>query len=106
MQLPPADADLHSRFRLPVCRQRHFQTSREVTYFELATETEVEDLFPDRERGAMQSFGNLYDMDVFVAEQLTEDEEVAFVAGSHTEVVSMSCKNFDTLGMPKITAPT
>ncbi len=106
MQLPPADADLHSQFRLPVWRQRYFQTSREVIYVELATETEVEDLFPDRERGAMPPFGNLYDMDVYVAEQLTEDEEVAFGAGSHTEVVRMSYKDFDTLVMPKITAPT
>ncbi len=32
----------------------------------------------------MPPFGNLYDMDVYVAVQLTEDEEIAFSAGSHT----------------------
>ena len=54
----------------------------------------------------MPPFGNLYDMDVYVAEQLTEDEEIAFNAGSHTELVRMSYKDFATLVMPKITALT
>ena len=33
-------------------------------------------------------------------------EEIAFSAGSHTEVVRMSYKDFDKLVMPKITALT
>ena len=52
------------------------------------------------------TFGNLYDLDVYVAEQLTEDEEIAFSAGSHTEVVRMSYQDFDRLVMPKVTALT
>ena len=67
----------------------HFKLAVSASHVDLATETEVENLFPDCERGAMPPFGNLYNLDVFVAEQLTEDEEIAFSAGSHTEVVRM-----------------
>ena len=84
----------------------HFKVAVSASHVELATETEVEKLFPDCERGAMPPFGNLYDLDVYVAEQLTEDEEIAFSAGSHTEVLRMSYKDFERLVMPKITALT
>lgn len=71
---------------------------------ELASEAEFKDLFPDCEVGAMPPFGNLYDMDVYVAEQLTGDEEIAFNAGSHTELVRMSYEDFDNLVKPKVIA--
>jgi Ala-tRNA(Pro) deacylase len=84
----------------------HFKVALSASHVELATETEVEKLFPDCETGAMPPFGNLYDMDVYVAEQLTEDEEIAFSAGSHTELIKMSYKDFESLVTPKITALT
>ena len=84
----------------------HLKVAVSASHVELATESEVENLFPDCEKGAMPPFGNLYDMDVYVAEQLTEDEEIAFSAGSHTEVVRLSYQDFDRLVMPKITALT
>jgi Ala-tRNA(Pro) deacylase len=77
-----------------------------ASHVELATEIELENLFPDCERGAMPPFGNLYDMDVYVAEQLVGDDEIAFSAGSHTELVRMSYKDFASLVTPKITALT
>jgi len=84
----------------------HLKVAVSASHVELATETELENLFPDCERGAMPPFGNLYDMDVYVAEQLAEDEEIAFSAGSHTELVRMSYKDFASLVTPKITALT
>ena len=84
----------------------HFKAALSASHVELATETEVENLFPDCEKGAMPPFGNLYNLDVYVAQQLTEDEEIAFSAGSHTEVVRMSYKDFERLVMPKVTALT
>ena len=77
-----------------------------ASHVELATEPELENLFPDCEMGAMPPFGNLYVMDVYVAEQLTEDKEIAFSAGSHTELVRMSYKDFESLARPMITALT
>ena len=69
---------------------------------EVATEDEFKNLFPDCEVGAMPPFGNLYDMDVYVAERLTEDEEIAFNSGSHTELVRLSYKDFENLVSPKV----
>jgi Ala-tRNA(Pro) deacylase len=50
----------------------------------------------------MPPFGNLYEMDVYVAESLTEDEEIAFNAGSHTELIKMAYGDFERLTTPKI----
>lgn len=71
---------------------------------ELASEDEFEGLFPDCEVGAMPPFGNLYDMPVFVAKELAEDDEIAFNAGSHTELVQLAFSDFDKLVHPKVIA--
>lgn len=68
---------------------------------ELAGEREFKDLFPQCEIGAMPPFGNLYGMEVFVAESLSEDEEIAFNAGSHTELIRLAYKDFERLVRPK-----
>ena len=68
----------------------------------LADERAFEGLFPDCEPGAMPPFGNLYGLDVFVADSLAEDEQIAFNAGSHTEVVRLAYQDFERLVHPKI----
>jgi len=68
----------------------------------LASEQDFKDRFPDCEIGAMPPFGNLYDMDVCVSETLAEDSEIAFNAGSHTELVKLSYKDFERLVHPKV----
>ncbi|UCD38451.1 MAG: YbaK/EbsC family protein [Fidelibacterota bacterium] len=69
---------------------------------ELAAERDFKDLFPDCEIGAMPPFGNLYDLDVYAATSLTEDEEIAFNAGSHTELIRLAYKDFEDLVKPQI----
>ncbi len=69
---------------------------------ELAAEKEFRDLFPACEVGAMPPFGNLYGMTVFVAKPLCEDEEIAFNAGSHTELIRLAYKDFERLVRPKV----
>ncbi|MCC6355070.1 MAG: YbaK/EbsC family protein [Verrucomicrobiae bacterium] len=69
---------------------------------ELATEAEFRDRFPDCEIGAMPPFGNLYGMEVFVAPGLAADEEIAFNAGTHTEVIKMPYREFERLVEPKV----
>jgi len=69
---------------------------------ELAQEAEFRDKFPECELGAMPPFGNLYGMEVFVAETLTADAEIAFNSGSHTELIRMSYKDFERLVEPRI----
>jgi Ala-tRNA(Pro) deacylase len=68
----------------------------------LADENQFSKWFPDCEVGAMPPFGNLYDMDVFVAESLTENEEIAFNAGSHSEVIQMCYRDYEALVKPKL----
>jgi Ala-tRNA(Pro) deacylase len=69
---------------------------------ELATEKEFKGLFPQCEVGAMPPFGNLWGMDVYVAEKLTEDEEIAFNAGTHTELVRLAFEDFNRLVEPRV----
>jgi len=69
---------------------------------ELATEREFKQLFPDCELGAMPPFGNLYGMDVYVAESLTEDKEIAFNAGTHTELMRLPFEDFMRLVKPRV----
>ena len=67
---------------------------------ELASEQEFRDLFPGCSLGAMPPFGNLYGMDVFTDTALASDEEIAFNAGSHTELIRMAYKSFAELVKP------
>ena len=69
---------------------------------ELAGEQDFKDMFPECEIGAMPPFGNLYEMQVFVAASLAEDEEIAFNAGSHTELIRLAFEDFRRLVKPKV----
>jgi len=66
----------------------------------LATETEFRDMFPDCEVGAMPPFGNLYGMEVYVAEVFPKSGTISFNAGTHSEVMKMSVEDFVRLVKP------
>ena len=68
----------------------------------IANEEDFKDLFPECETGAMPPFGNLYEMEVFVASSLVEDEHIAFNAGTHTELIQLSYADFERLVKPKV----
>jgi Ala-tRNA(Pro) deacylase len=94
---------------LPANRKIVLQDLREVTGSEqvkFASEEQFKQLFPDCETGAMPPFGNLYGMEVYVAEALTNNDEIAFNAGSHTEVIKMAFADFQRLVKPKIVSFT
>lgn len=69
---------------------------------ELAGEQEFRSQFLECELGAMPPFGNLYDMQVYVDQSLTKDDTIAFNAGSHTELLKLSYKDFESLVRPKV----
>ncbi len=69
---------------------------------ELADEQEFAERFPGCAPGAMPPFGNLYGMQVWVEPTLSEDEEIAFNAGSHTELIRLAYKDFERLVKPRI----
>lgn len=68
----------------------------------LASEDEFSGLFPNCELGAMPPFGNLWDLTVFVDEHLREDEQIAFNAGTHTELMKLSYSDFERLVSPVV----
>jgi len=68
----------------------------------LATEAELREAFPDCEVGAMPPFGNLYGMLVYVASALAEEKEIAFNAGTFSEVIKLAFDDFERLVRPMI----
>ena len=90
---------------LPANRKVVLQDLREITgsdQIKFVSEDAFKQKFPDCEPGAMPPFGNLYGMDVFVADLLSENGEIAFNAGTHTEVIKMAFTDFERLVQPKV----
>ena len=90
---------------LPANKKVVLQDLRDITGSEqvrFASETKFQKRFADCEIGAMPPFGNLYDMEVFVAESLAENEEIAFNAGSHEEIIKLSYADFERLVKPNV----
>jgi Ala-tRNA(Pro) deacylase len=69
---------------------------------ELATEQEFADLCRGCEVGAMPPFGNLFGLEVYVDQGLAEDAEIAFNAGSHTEMMRLAFADSSRLVKPKV----
>jgi Ala-tRNA(Pro) deacylase len=90
---------------LPASQKVDLELLREAAGAErvaLAREQVFQHRFPDCDLGAMPPFGNLYDMDVYVADSMTEDEEIVFNAGARTELVKLAYHDFDRLVRPKV----
>ena len=90
---------------LPASYMINLRLLRETTgarLIGLASEMEFKNRFPDCELGAMPPFGNLYDMEVYVAESLIEDEEICFNAGTHVELIRMAYADFERLVEPVV----
>lgn len=90
---------------LPANYHVDFQLLKEVSgseNVELAQESEFKEKFDDCELGAMPPFGNLYGLDVYVASNLTKDEEIAFNAGSHSDLIKMAYSDYVRLVKPKV----
>ena len=81
-------------------RLNHLRQTLGTENVELASEDEFKGAFPDCETGAMPPFGNLYGMNVFVAQELREDNEIAFNAGSHDELIRLSYAEYERLVHP------
>jgi Ala-tRNA(Pro) deacylase len=90
---------------LPASYHIDFDTLRKIfgtKFVTMASEPEFRDRFPDCELGAMPPFGNLYGMEVYVAEALAHNKEIAFNAGTHTELIRLSYADYERLIKPRI----
>lgn len=89
---------------LPAAQRVHFGRLRQATgtaTAELATEADFNDRFPDCEAGAIPPFGNLYGIDAYVDDSLAGGGDIAFNAGTHTELLRMPFGEFERLAAPK-----
>lgn len=68
----------------------------------MATESDLKDLFPECEVGAMPPFGTLWHMPTYVDRSLELAGRIVFHAGSHREAVSLPFDEFRRLANPVI----
>lgn len=68
----------------------------------LATEQEFESLFPGCEPGAVPPFGNLYDLPVYADRALMKEDDLAFSAGTHTQIVRIPGTDYRKLAAPEV----
>lgn len=66
----------------------------------LATEEEVDRLFPSLELGAIPPLGPLFELPVFMDLRLARQDPVSFNAGSHTNTIHMTNAQFRELVHP------
>jgi Ala-tRNA(Pro) deacylase len=74
------------------------------TRMRLATETELRELFPNCELGAMPPFGNgtLYDIPVYADKALAGQENIAFNAGTHRDCIRLRWADYASLVSPVV----
>lgn len=68
--------------------------------FELATERQASDLFPDCDVGAIPPLGQAYGVDMLVDESLSGLDEVCFEGGDHESLIRVTGEDFTRLMSP------
>jgi Ala-tRNA(Pro) deacylase len=68
----------------------------------LDNEQEFKTLFSDCAIGAMPPFGNLYGLPTYVEQSLAEQDYIVFEAGTHTDAIKMSYRDYDKIVKPKV----
>lgn len=89
---------------VPANSQINFSKLREETgsTVDLALESEFKEKFSDCEVGAMPPFGDLYNMPVYISEQLTTQDHIIFNAGSHSELIQLDFADYERLVKPTV----
>ncbi len=50
----------------------------------------------------MPPFGNLFDMKVYLSKELSEEKEIVFNAGTHSQLLKLSYEDYEKLVKPTI----
>jgi Ala-tRNA(Pro) deacylase len=95
----PILAVLPAHHRIDLDRLRRLAGAATIR---LATEPEMARLYPACETGAVPPLGPLFDQPVFVDRAITEDTEVVFHAGTHTDAVRLTLPDFQALARPTV----
>lgn len=81
-------------------RWDRFGNAMGTDFITLADEEEFVDHFPGCEIGAVPPIGKLFDMNVYMHEVLRDHHEIAFSAGTHSEIVKMDVQDYIRLTEP------
>jgi Ala-tRNA(Pro) deacylase len=68
---------------------------------ELASEEEMDRLFPDCERGVLPPFGSLYQVPTIMDDSLAEDETIVFEVRDHEQAIRMSLHDYESIEHPR-----
>ncbi|MGD1046494.1 MAG: YbaK/EbsC family protein [Bacteroidota bacterium] len=93
MFIMPADHRLDDHLLHDVLKAKHEH---------LASEEDLQQIFPDCEVGAMPPFGNLYALPVYVDKTLADDDVIVFNACSHTRSIRLKMYDFLRLVKPVV----
>lgn len=90
---------------IPANRRLNIRDFREATHannVEVMHEYEFQNKFDDCEIGAMPPLGELYNVDIYLADSLAKQNWIAFNGGNHQELLKMSSQDYIDLVHPKI----
>ena len=90
---------------LPACCLIDFETIKSVLWVDharLATESELERLFPDCDTGAQPPFGSFYGLPTIMDDRLEEDVFIVSQSGSHEEAIKMDLAEYKRVERPRI----
>jgi Ala-tRNA(Pro) deacylase len=90
---------------LPANCRVNLEDLREITgssSVRMASEEQIQNLFPDCEVGAMPPLGKFYGIEVYVSPALAQSGEIVFNACTHTELIKMRFADFERIVQPHI----
>ncbi|HEV3145168.1 MAG TPA: YbaK/EbsC family protein [Gemmataceae bacterium] len=80
------------------CLRRELHENRA----ELASESDMGQMFPDCETGAIPPFGSLYRVTTVMDETLADDDKIVFEAQTHEEAIRMNCRDYMAMEQPRM----
>jgi Ala-tRNA(Pro) deacylase len=96
--------DQHLMMVLPADHRIDLEKVEKVTGKAVALDQEQDfkTLFPESMIGAMPPFGNLYGLTTYVDKRLAEQDYIVFEAGTHTDGIKMSYRDYEKIVQPKV----
>jgi Ala-tRNA(Pro) deacylase len=96
--------DQHLMMVLPADHRIDLEKVEKVTgnTVSLEQEQDFKSLFPESVTGAMPPFGNLYGLTTYVDKHLAEQDYIVFEAGTHTDAIKMSYRDYEKIVQQKV----
>jgi Ala-tRNA(Pro) deacylase len=79
---------------------QELKSALKVNQLELLVESELAELFPDCDLGAIPPLGNLYGIEVWVDRAVANAEKIVLCAGTHEDCIRMRYADFAKLARP------